>query len=79
MANDMERVDRFLDALSKRYLDTFEKAHMVRVQMEVFPEVDWIDALRRAAERQEAQHPEANAMRGLLRHLAPELVGAGGA
>ena len=69
-----ERVSRFLDRLSKTSTNTFERAHLVREVKQIFPEVNWSLQLVLAAERQEERDPEANSMRGLFRHLAPELL-----
>lgn len=71
--SNQERADSLLD--ERRWEDTFALARRVRDLQRLFPELDWVDTLRRAYERQEAADPEDNSIRTLAIHMAPELLG----
>lgn len=73
--SDLKRVDTFLDKVASLWADHFECQSMVREMMEVFPDVDWIDALKRSIPRQEKKHPDSTRMRTLFHSLAGELLG----
>ncbi len=72
---DTARVEKFLDDLSKRPIDTFTAADEVRLAQKLLPDVDWAVELRLAFRREEKKDPEANRMRGLAQHMASELLG----
>lgn len=74
MTKDEKRVAKFLDDLSEESIDTFEAEERVFTVRGIFPEIDWIKALKDARDRQERKDPEANTMRGLLDHMAAELI-----
>jgi hypothetical protein len=70
-----ERVEKQLDKIAMRSINTYARARKVRNLMDVFPEVDMIVELRLAFRRQEERDPEADSMRGLAIHMAAELLG----
>lgn len=69
-----KKVDELLDDVAGRWADHYECCHAVREGMHLFPEVDWIDAMKRAIKRNKKVRPDSDRMESLFRTLAPEIL-----